>query len=325
MESLLQVLIAASVMNTPTYDEIRKLTNELRNETKVKARRDLGTTLYNKLKNENTLRKLAIEATPKTSNWPDEDSIAAKRCRALSLVWTSVIQGAVHATQSIVAGGKVKLTEQDVTLPYNLLIACDKANEVLGKPNVSIPTLPKRLVRNLLKYCLELLSDQDIIVARLKLLEMLNFLCSKPDYVGAFKYHNDFAGTLGELFVHLTPEVEEKNVFFFNEAAKALDNLLSTSRQLGIQMHVFINDIMASVSAFCKSYAMNQKKFIRPQAPALPHLYNVISNILLAHPDHSIGPMKRFGRSMLRHAKHCYPNAKSPLKEALNSYIAAHL
>jgi hypothetical protein len=312
-------------MGTPTYDYIRRLATELRQETRVKARRELGASLYNKLKDENVLRKLAVEATPEKSNWPEEDSIAAKRCRALSVVWTSVIQGAINVAQSIVAGKKVKLTEHDVTLPYNLLVACEKSNDVIGDPSVSIPMLSKKTVRSLLKFCLEFLDDEAVNVARRNLVEMLSFLCSKTDFVGIFKYHQDFTSILGELSIHLTPEVEQQDVMLFNEAAKALDNLFSTTKLLKIQMHMFINDTLKLIYAFCKSYLDDQTKTIRSQAPALPHLFNTVASILRAHPDHSIGPMKRYGRSILRYARKCYPSAKSPGKEALNSYLLSHL
>ena len=312
-------------MATPTYNEIRRLIDELRKETKVKARRELGSALYNKLKNENVLRKLAVEATPSKSNWPDEDSIVAKRYRAISLVWSSAIQGAIHVTQSIINGKKVKLTEEDIALPYNLLLASDKANEILGDPSVAIPILPKKMVRSLLKYCLELLSDDNITIGRLKLLEMLSFLCSKPDHVGVFKHHHDVANILGELFTYLTGDVEDKNVELFIEAAKALDFLISSAKVLGIEIHIFVDSTISTIAAFFKVYLVGHNKPIRHQAPSLPPLYNTIANILYMHPDHAIGPIKRHGRTLLRHAKKCYANAKSPCKEALNSYIAAHL
>jgi len=143
--------------------------------------------------------------------------------------------------------------------------------------------------------------------------------------VSFFKYHNDFANILDELFIHLTPEVEAERVAFFEEAAKALDNLFSTTKRLGIQMHIFINDTIRTISAFYKFSLEDQNKPIRPQAPALPHLYNTVTTILYTHPDHSIGPIKRFGRAILRNGRKCYANAKSPAKEALNSYLLSHL
>lgn len=313
-------------MSTPTYNEIRRLTNDLRTETKVKARRDLGMVLLNKLKNETILRKLLVEATPESTNWPEEDSVAAKRCRALSGMWSQIVMGAINIAESIVAAKKVKLTDHDVQLPYRLLLACDKSNEILGDPSVSIPLLAKKAVRSLLKYCLAFLNDEEAVtVGRLELLEMLSYLCSKAEYVGVFKYHNDFACILDEVLDYLTAEVEEENLAFFNEAAKALDNLFTTTKRLGIEMHIFFDDTFRVVSLLFKSYLDDPKKPLRPQAKALPHLYNTITSMIYFHPDYSIGPVKRFGRSILRHARKCYSKAVTPLKESLHSFLLAHL
>jgi hypothetical protein len=220
---------------------------------------------------------------------------------------------------------RTPLSRRDIALPYNLLLASDKANEILGEPSVAIPILPKKIVRSLLKYSLELLADDSIMIGRLKLLEMLSFLCSKADFVGVFKHHHDVANILGELFTYLTADMEDKNVESFNEAAKALDSLVSSAKNLGIEIHIFADSIISTIAAFFKVYLVGHNKPIRHQAPSLPHLYNTIANILYMHPDHAISPMKRHGRTLLRHAKKCYANSKSPCKEALNSYIAAHL
>lgn len=318
------------MVGTPTYDEIRRLASQLRKETKVRVRRELGKSIHDKLKNENVLRKLAVEATPQSTSWPDEDSVAAKRCRALSGMWTSVIQGAIYVAQSVAAGKKVKATEHDILLPYHLLLACDQSKDILEDESVSIPLLPPKMVRALLKHCLNFLTQEDVFnVAGLQLLDMLAFLCSKPYYVGYFKYSDDFSDILGELFVHLKAETEEEKYSSFHKAAKALDNLYATTRLLGFEMHIFVTDTINTISTWCKSCLEadqdGQRKPLRPQAPAFPHLYNTVACILYTHPEHAIGPMKQSGRSILRYCKKCYPNAKSPSKESLNSFLLAHL
>lgn len=311
---------------TPTYDEIRRLANDLRHETRVKARREVGIKLYDKLKNELILTKLATEATPERTNWPEEDSVIAKRCRALSGVWVSVIQGAMNVAQSIVAGKKVKLTEHDVHLPYHLLLACEKSKPIIWDDSVAIPMLPRKTVRGLLKYCLELLENDEVSFSHVKLMEMLGSLCSKPEYVGVFKHHQDFSYILSEISFRLTPEVEERHSSLFAAAAKALESLFTTTSLLGIEMHIFVSSTLELLSGYCKSFLDNQAtKVIRPQSPELVHLFLTVAIMLRAHPDHAMAPMKRFGRPVLRFARKCYANSKSPVKEALNSYLLAHM
>lgn len=315
-----------SRMNAPTYGEIRRLADDLRKETRVRARRDLGIALHNRLKDETTLRKLAVEATPDETNWPEEDSVAARRSRALSGMWSAVVQGAINVPESILAAKKVKLTEHDVKLPYQMLVACDKSKEILADPSIAIPMLSRKTVRGLMKYSLAFLGDDEAVtVGRHELLKTLTLLCSRSEYVGSFKYHNDFASILEELNAYLSHEVADEHPPYFEEAAEALANLFSTTECLGIQMHIFINDTTHRISAVIESYLNDPRKMDRPQSPALLHLYRTLASMLSTHPDHSVGPMTRFGRSIIRHARKCYPKARNAFKTSLNSFLLALL
>ena len=162
------------------YEQIKRLSNELRNETKAKARRDKGTSLRDLLSKTETRRRLALEATPKLVG-PDDPSIAAKRRHALSGLWSMVILSAINSVISLKnSKSKTKLQQSDIELPYRLLISSDQPDATFDDAGLDIPTLPKKTVRSVLTYCLNMLADEDAIeVVEMGLLEMLNHMCSR--------------------------------------------------------------------------------------------------------------------------------------------------
>lgn len=225
-----------------------------------------------------------------------------------------------------IAAGKVKVTEFDIMLPYKLLIACDRSKSLLEDESVSIPMVPRKLVRTLLKYCLDCLADDQLKdLAGVQLLEMLSFLCSKDEFVGFLKHPGDFVCVIDETLSHITPEWEDVQRASFDEATKALDSLLATTRRLGIDMHSFSSETVETIAIWCRSYFDGEQKIIRSQAPAVSNLYNTLVSIVYAHPEYAVGPMKRHGKYLLKFCMKCYPNAKSASKDALNSFLLAYL
>lgn len=233
--------------------------------------------------------------------------------------------GAISVAKSISTGkSKAKMALEDVTLPHKLLVSCDKPDEAFDNEGLGIPKLNRKTVRTCLLYCLNFLADDEVVeLAEVELLNMLNHMCSRVEYVGFFKYHTDFQSILDELSHRLDPEVEAANPNVFRHAAKALDSLFGTCKLLGIQMHIFLPDTMVLISEWCK-YHIHQHT-VRASSIVLPHLYSAMTSLLYSHPDHAIGPMKRCGRSILSYCKRCYPSATGNNKDALNSYLLAHL
>ena len=72
-------------MKKSLYEKIKRLANELRTETRLRARREKGEQLLELLNKSDIRRRLALEATPKRVG-PDDPSIAASRCGALSML-----------------------------------------------------------------------------------------------------------------------------------------------------------------------------------------------------------------------------------------------
>ena len=315
-------------MKTPTYDRIRRLADQLRQETKLKERRSLGEQLLQLLSKDDIRKKLAIEAMPERAR-PDDYSLAAQRCHALAQLWTLVIHGAISVAQTTGTGkGKGKRTLADVTLPKRLLMCCDKPDEAFDNDGLEIPKLSKKTVRNILNYCLNMLADESVLEmdeCEKELLDMLNLICQNEKYVGFFKYHADFSNIMNELSQRINIDMEKENPRVFNLAAKTLDGLFRSCRRMGIQMHIFLRDSMGMMGEWCRGHIRGHASTSQSSSNDLPLLYNAMASLLYAHPEHAIGPMKRYGRSLLSYCKRCYPSATLANKDALNNYLLAHL
>ena len=179
-------------------------------------------------------------------------------------------------------------------------------------------------MRAALKFCLEVLQNESIPEGGEQvLLDMLVFLCSKDEYVGSFKYAVDFRNVLVEVFYRLTNEDEMAAPMIFESAAKAFGNLFCTCSRLGIEVHSFMSDSLQNVADWCKINL--QRNTINSSSSSRQHFFDAVACMLFSHPDHAIGPMKRYGRHILRYCKRAYATAQGFHKEALNKYILAHL
>ena len=307
------------------YEQIKQLAEQFRKETRVKPRRELGGKLLAQLSKEDVRRRLALEATP-ASTEPGDFSVAAQRCIALSEFWTLIMKGVIIVAQSTGSGKKDrKKNYDDVTLPKKLLVCCDTPDQV-DNDGIAIPRFNRKMVRNILKYCLNQLDDEESVeLAEVEMLDMLNHMCSRPEYVGNFKYHADFQRILDELSERLTVNVEEENNAVFVCAARVFCSLFETSRKLGIQVHVFLPDCIGIISGWCENHSSMTARHGSSSTSAIPHFFNALASLIYSHPEHAIGPIKRYGRNILRFCKRSYPNADALNKDALNHYLLAHL
>jgi hypothetical protein len=309
---------------TPVYDQTRKLATDLRSEKLVNKRREIGKKLRELLSDDVNRRKLAVEATPRRVG-PDDMSAAAQRCMKLSQLWTLVLMGAISVTQSIATGkSKAKRTMEDIELPYRLLSVCTQQDDAFENEGLGIPKVTKKTIRSLLNYCLNMLGEEDVSEeVEEKMLEMLNFLCAKPEFVANFKHTVDFRNVMSELSERLSPEIEQANRTTFELAAKAVASLFDTCKCVGIDLYLFVPDTLDMISIWCKHHIY--EKQVEHMSGALPHFYNLASCIIDSYPDVSIGPVRKFGRPILSYCKRCYTSASGPNKQALNNYLFSHL
>jgi hypothetical protein len=311
--------------NPVTYNNIRRLVSDVTTETGARRRRDVSMRLKEHLSDEYVLKKLVAEATPETSNWPEEDSISARKCRALSGMWVSVFQAVINMVRTNASNSKVKLVMEDVKLPLDLLAAFEKAGGIMKDPSVAIPLLPKKSVRNILKYILDFLAMTETGAVHVDLLKALERLCGIEEFVDFFKYHQDFEMIVSKLLEFLDPDVKLKTLSLLQGAAKALHALTRTTRALGIQMHLFANGILAAITKYYSTFLNDEDRSLGPQHDVHAYLYSAVADIVYQHPEYCLTPMRHCGAKLLKHIGKIYPNASSVVKEALNRFLLSYL
>jgi hypothetical protein len=305
-------------MKESTYMKITKLAGQLQ-KGRVTDRRKHGQELLELVTKKAIRKKVALEAAPSHAG-PDEPSVSATQCHALSQLWTVTLVAAIGSVQSFQTG-KAKLSAADIQLPYKLLIACDEPDEAFDDAGLAIPKLSKKTVRVVLNYCLNMLNDDKAVeLCELDLLRMLKHMCSRAEYVGYFT-KKLFTAILGEISERLSVEVDRDSPSIFLKAAEVLDSLFRTCRTLGIQMNPFISGALEMIALWCKNQVHNESIRIA----ATGYFYNTLASILFSHPESSMGPIKRYGRPILSYCKRCYSSTSGVEKDALNNYILAKL
>jgi hypothetical protein len=307
-----------------TYEKVRRLTRKLQEPGNVNEKRKLALELEQLMSNFDVQAKLAEEATP-SHRTEDDFSLAASRCRGLSTLWSAVFTAAIQFTNGIIKGenGKrgVKPTPADIGFPDKLLRAATGPDPVFDAQGLAIPKLNKKTVRSILRFCLEMLDNEKVIEngGEVQMLEMLARICSRPEYLGFVKEAR-FQTIISEITRRLTEEVSP-DVYLV--ACKAFDAFFETSSQLGHPFHMFLSDSLRIVAAFFQSSLQQGSDNASPATRV--HMFNATASMLFAHPDHSIGPMKRYGRHILRSCKKTYANAPAIQREAMNKYLLSHL
>lgn len=322
---------------TPIYDKVRKLADELKDSNSkqsISARRKAGEKLITFLSDDRNRRKLAFEAAPRPTG-EEEESNAARRHTALQCLWGIILEGAISVVNST-KGKKVKgrtrpskPTMDDISLPFKLLQTCTRPDDVFGDDGIDIPKVSRQKSRELLKFCLEMLDDQDPGVDRteveMRMLEMLHFLCSNSNFVANFREEPHLRRIMEELEKRLRYDFEKENENAFALSAKTIASLFDTCRRIGVQMNNFVHGTLHIVAEWGRHHIHIDK--IQPLSNALPHLFNLASSILDTYPDMSIGPMKEFGRRILSYCKRCYNSDfdNKIHKQALNNYFFSHM
>ncbi len=304
------------------YDKITSLTRQLSNSgSTVTKRREIAKELEQLLSNHDVRKQLAIETTPRES--VNGFSIAARRCQVLSMLWSNALSRCVLTTKEILNQSKVKVQVEDLRWPDKILRASFAPDDAFSN-GLGIPKLSKKSLRSALKLCLEILQNEKNIPVGGEqiMMDMLAFLCSKEEYVGCFKYAVDYRNVLSEIFYRLTKQ-DDVPAPIFDSAAKAFGEFFSTCNRLGVEVHSFLSDSLEIISDWCKINV--QRNTVNSSSSSRQHFFNAIATMICSHPDHAIGPMKRYGRHILRYCKRAYATARSHHKDALNRYIVAHL
>lgn len=288
------------------YARIARLIQRIKDETGVVKRRAHCAKLRELLNSQRNQEMLLQEAKSK---------------EALSAVWTTILRVAVVAAEKGTTKKGTRYTKEDVAVPYYMLLRLDEFSKFAKTDSL----LDTQQVRELLGYCVSLLSDENACeVAEAELLNMLEHMCSRPDYVAHFRAHNEMENILAELEQRL----EKPDSAQFESSAKVFYSLLTTAKTLGIGMQRLLPRCLDMMDGWCKDSlrAIRASEVKWMDIAGLDHMFGAAAAILSCHPEHAIFDLSTKGTNFLRLAKKCYPNAATKRnKEALIEYFLAHL
>lgn len=302
-------------MVAAVYNRIARLTNRIKEESGATKRRALC----------NELRELL--GVQSNREMLLQEGHGAKK--ALSAVWTMIIKAALFSAAKASKKSN-KYVKEDVLFPYYMLVRLDEFAKFANTDSL----LATKEVKELLTYCLNLLAIEGALnVAEADLMNMLEHMCSRPDYVAHFRSDREIQNILSELEVRLAmiskpKKGQQREHQFFEKAAKALATLLNTVKSLGTGMQMLIPSVLTVIDTWCRDYLhrIRFENLRTSEILGVEHMFGAAAAILSSHPEHAIFELSVRGRGTFKLAKKCYLNeASKKNKEALIEYFLAHL
>jgi len=293
-------------MVAAVYTRIARFTQRIRDEGSVTKRRAACTELRELLGHQRNMDILVQEASGK---------------KALQAVWTTILQAALLAANKSINKKSAKYPKEDILFPYYMLLRLDEFTKIAKTDSL----LSSKQVRDLLLHCIDLLAAKEACVAAgPDLFNMLEHMCSRPDYVAHFRANAEMENILSELEERL----QDPDHSYFQNSAKVFYTLLTTAKTLGLSMHLLMPRCLTVIDNWCKNrlQAIHDNKVTRMDILGLDYMFGAAAAMLSSHPEHAIFDMSVKGSGFLKLAKRCYPNATSKKnKEALIEYFLAHL
>jgi hypothetical protein len=299
-----------------TYQTIRSLAKELIDEKGIKNRRILAEKLTNLLGNPSIRHKLASEVPP-PAHKRGRVSIHVAQRQALAEVWRYIIYTAVVVSQQNVAKQKSKkLLKDDVIFPWKMLRLCSKVE------------LSKNEAKLLIRYCLDMLDDEDALqVAEIDILEMLDHICSRREFVAYFKPQSEIRLILQEVESRINSPPDDLSVARAAslKASEIFKNLMYTASDLGMGMHLILPGCVKMVAEWCATHSAVDIS-AAANKPELPFLLSGVACLLRSEPEQSVAPLTRHGRPFMRLAMRCYRAfPKSETQGPFIEYFSSHL
>jgi hypothetical protein len=288
------------------YNKIKRLTSQM-NAPGIAKRREASKELREYL-NESTTRERLLQ-----------EAYGGKE--PLQAVWSMIMSAAIVSFDKA-AKRKIVLKEEDIATPYYMLLRLDEFAKFAKIDSL----LSMQMVRELLEFTVNSLSDKEVCkAAEDVLLNMMELLCSKREFVAYYRPKEEMHSILAELQERLEDPTHE----YFEIAAKTLCALLTTAKKLGVAMHLILPRCLNLIDTWCRDrlLALQQHKLRSAnEVFGYEYMFSAAVAALSTHPDHLIYEFSSRGQCMLKLAKKCYPHAVSKKeKEALIEYFLAHL
>lgn len=333
-------------MSYPTYQAISKATEDLRKATKILDRRNAAAELKKLLSERHLRLRLAEEAVnaAREQKGPSPEYI-------LSKAYSNAIKSALHAANQTLRS-KTSKKNEDVALPFKIFSIVDKDSEetiALQKKelqekldgcepfsfesfdryrgtNANLTLVSTKELRELLKFCLDCLEDEDACeLAEADLVNMLQKLCSRPDYVANFHPHNDVLNIMTA--VQSILRNDKVGGTSSVNAAKAFFNLF---HQLTVNLNIDISNHIQLCIALIVDWVrrcMSRTSSSADSSQIAKFMYSVAADVLATYPEQCIAVLKgdNFGRDLFRHARKRWTTLRGGEREVLVSYFSSYL
>jgi ataxia telangiectasia mutated family protein len=296
-------------------------------EKSVITRRKACDELQQLLATPEVRRKLALEGTPARGT---TRNLRASRHRALSELWRNIVQHAMVFIDMILDDKKVKLNRNDVTIPLKLIKLCHLYDEGIDYRAGSKLQPPSRLSRSEIKKVIAFVfglvdDDRPLALAEVDLLDMLAFICSRREYVANMKPVPEMQIILEEVETRLL--VEDESVYPSDPthvayACKAFQNLMKTSNELGVGLHLLVPGTIKMVMRWIRR---KNKEHVLPSVVEFVPILEGLTGMVRSHPHQCMAPLARHGKTIIKAALKRYSNALSFERRALNGFFSSML
>lgn len=305
-----------------TYREIRALADEL-NTAKVTRRRAAGEKLVQMLSLLEVRQRLVQEAS--RDNRRGAVAAAVQQRKALAQMWRYIILNAVVSVQTIARSASAKLSSNDIDMPFKLLRCCDIVDDTTYSASYHPSKLSRKEVKLVFNYCYDLLQNETALeLAEERLLGMMAYLCSRREYVACMRPHQEIHAIVQEIEQRLTPkDPYSVDQSIINTAANIWENLLvTTTVELGIDMHLLMPGCIKIVAVWCKNTMEAERT---GPTGEVAHVFKGLAALVRSDPEQAVAPLARHGRPILGLAKRRYTGGDTVLRRALEEYFLAHL
>ncbi len=337
-------------MNFPAYGKLSQATKDLSNASKITARRECAAALKQLLSDSNLRNKLSKEASVAARDQNKSHHVV------LSKIYSNAIKAAIHAAQVTLNSSTTTTKNEDVVLPFKIFSLVEKDSEAAlasvkrkrqngfdecepftfehfernRGTNQNLTLVQPKEIRELLKYCLDcLLENEDVYdLAEADLLNMLQKLCSRPDYVAHFHPVHDISDILTAVQDRLLQRSNSLSGTCLTNAAKAFFYLVHQyATVLDVDISGFVHPCLALVMDWVRHCTSSREGAELGAGSTLKWMYGVVVDILSAYPDQCIVELERddFGKEFFGYARRCWWQAVDETKQVLVAYFSAHL
>lgn len=299
-----------------TYREVLRLQNLIITEGSVAKRRAASLDLQNLLTQDETLQRLAAEASNRTSQ--SKVSVRVSRWHALSLMWRGVMGSVVASVDATFSKRSVKLSRTDLSFFHRMVVACSTSS-IGFETAYSKSKLGRTEVKAVLSLLLRMLDDEAALeLDELLLLQTLSFVCGQAEYVTHFRPGRiqivmeaiERRLTLDSL--EGTGGADARGAVMTREAAAlAFDNLCRTVTQQAITVDPILPGTIQLVSKLCQQASSKDGAALTSSSKRLvgeSHLLSGVVALMRASPEQAVAPFARHGRAIVGYAKARYAN-----------------